>query len=133
MAPLAAWGARRSGELGTDEPFRPRWVAVAMVGLADAGAAEGVHETYQYVVGEQAFHFAIDDGAIEVFDGRAHAPAFVVSTDERTWADLASGNTRTSAALARGTLSVEGDAEAWERLKKIFSRRRMLALGRSEF
>ncbi len=126
MAPLIAWGARRIGERRPGESFRPRWVAVAMVGLADREAATGVDETYQYVVGDEAFHFIVDHGSIELRDGRAEDPSVVVTTDEETWADIASGKTRTSSAAAAGALTVAGDPQAWKRLKNIFSRDQML-------
>src|SRR2546423_12966913 len=71
MAPLMAWGARRIGERKPTETFRARWPAVAMVGLADQEAARGVRETYQLIVGESDFHFTVDDGSIELHDGRA--------------------------------------------------------------
>ncbi|MDQ4065700.1 MAG: winged helix-turn-helix transcriptional regulator [Actinomycetota bacterium] len=125
-APLMAWGVRRLGERRPGEFLSPRASSVAMVGLADRDASRGVRETYQYIVGEQAFYFIVDDGWIEVRDGRAEDPAVVVTTDEDTWADLASGKTKTSSAIATGSLTVAGDAQAYERLRKIFSRRHML-------
>src|SRR5918996_3456942 len=86
MAPLIAWGARRLGERRPGEFFSPRGPAVAMVGLADREAARGVRETYQYVVGDEAFYFVADDGWIELHDGRAEDAAVIVTTDEDTWA-----------------------------------------------
>jgi len=74
MAPLIAWGARRIGDRKPGETFRARWSAVAMAGLADREAAKGVSETYQYLVGDSAFHFTVDDGSIELHDGRAENP-----------------------------------------------------------
>jgi DNA-binding HxlR family transcriptional regulator/putative sterol carrier protein len=127
MAPLIAWGARRLGERKPTESFRARWPAVGMAGLADREAARGVSETYQYVVGRSAFYFTIDDGSIEVHDGRAEDPAVVLTTDEETWADIASGTIRFSSAAATGALTVAGDPQAVERLRKIFSRNQMLA------
>ena len=97
-----------------------------MAGLADREAAEGVSETYQYLVGNTAFYFVIDDGSIEVHDGRAEDPSVVVTTGEETWADIASGKTEASWAAATGALTVAGDPRAVKRLGKIFSRRRML-------
>src|SRR5947208_11498958 len=75
MAPLIAWGVRRIGDRKPGESFRARWPAVAMAGLADIEAAKDVSETYQYLVGDSAFHFTIDDGSIEVNDGQAETPA----------------------------------------------------------
>ena len=126
IAPLVAWGSRRMGELQPGDTFRPRWPAVAMVGLADREAAKGVSETYQYVIGDSAFHFVVDNGSIDVRDGRAEDPSVVVSTDERTWADVVIGKTKTLAAVASGTLTVTGDPQAVERMRKIFSREHMV-------
>jgi DNA-binding HxlR family transcriptional regulator len=127
MAPLIAWGARRLGERKPTESFRARWPAVAMAGLADREAAEGVRETYQHLVGRCAFHFAVDDGSIRLYDGRAQDPAVVLTTDEETWADIASGKITASSAAATGALSITGDPQAVKRLRKIFSRHHMLA------
>jgi DNA-binding HxlR family transcriptional regulator/putative sterol carrier protein len=125
--PLIGWGARRLGDRQPDESFRPRWSAVAMAGLADREAAKGVNETYQYLVGDSAFYFTVDDGSIEPHDGLAHEPAVLVTTDEETYADLASGKITASSAASAGALTVSGDEQAAKRLRKIFSRRRMLS------
>jgi DNA-binding HxlR family transcriptional regulator/putative sterol carrier protein len=127
MAPLIAWGARRLGERKPGESFRARWPAVAMAGLADREAARGVSESYQYVVGDSAFHFTIDDGSIQLHDGRAQDPAVTWTTDEETWVDIASGKITASSAAAAGALTVAGDAEAAKRLRKIFAREPMFA------
>src|SRR5204862_3431819 len=98
MSPLIAWGARRIGDRKPGESFRARWPAVGMAGLADREAAKGVSESYQYVIGGSAFHFTVDDGSIQLHDGRAQDPAGTLSTDEETWADIASGKITASSA-----------------------------------
>lgn len=127
MAPLIAWGARRIGERKPTESFRSRWPAVAMAALADREAAKGVRETYQYMVGQSAFYFTVDDGSIRLDDGRAQNPAVTLATDEETWADIASGKRSFSSASATGALNVAGERRAVKRLRKIFSRNQMLA------
>lgn len=127
MAPLIAWGARRLGERRPAETFRARWPAVAMAGLADPEAARDVHETYQYLVGDDAFHFTVDDGTIRLHDGLAQDPAVVLTTDAETWADLAAGKVSGSAAAAAGALTIAGEPAAIARLRSIFGRHRMLA------
>jgi DNA-binding HxlR family transcriptional regulator/putative sterol carrier protein len=127
MAPLIAWGARRIGDRKPGESFRARWPAVAMAGLADREAAKGVSESYQYLVGDSAFHFTVNDGGVELHDGRAQDPAVTLTTDEETWADIASGKITASSAAATGALTVAGDPEAAKRLRKIFAREPMLA------
>lgn len=131
LAPLIAWGARRVGERQPGEFFTPRGPAVAMVGLADREAAKGVRESYQYVVGDVAFYFVVDDGTVELHDGRVDDAAVRVTTDEETWAKVASGAIPTSSAISAGTLTVEGDPQAYARLGQIFSRKHMLAAARA--
>ena len=132
IIPLIRWGVGRLGDCESDESFRPRWSAVAMAGLADREAAQGVNETYQYLVGDSAFHFTVDDGSIELHDGPAHEPAVLVTTDEETYADLASGKITASSATSAGALSFSGDVQAVKRLRKIFSRKRMVSGRRLE-
>jgi DNA-binding HxlR family transcriptional regulator/putative sterol carrier protein len=127
MAPLIAWGVRRLGDRKPGESFRARWPAVGMAGLADREAAKGVSETYQFLIDDSAFHFTVDDGSIELHDGRARDPAVVVTTDEETLTDMGSGKIRFSSAVATGALTVAGDPHAEKRMRKIFSRSQMLA------
>ena len=119
MAPLIAWGARRLGERGAGETFRARWSGVGMASLADREAAAGVRETYQYVVGDTAFHFVVDDGSVDVRDGRAAHPAVTVTCDEDVWAAIVEGR--------GGAPEVSGDADAVRRLRSILGRRALFA------
>lgn len=122
LGPLAAWGANRLGERSPRESFRARWAAVGLALLADLDAAEGVYETYQFVVGDSAFHLIVDDGSIDVRDGHADDPVVVVTADEETWADIASGKTTAAAATREGRLTSTGERQAVKRLGRIFSR-----------
>ena len=126
VGPLIAWGARHMNERRPTDTFHPRWAAVAMIVLADRDAATGVRETYQFVIGPWAFHFAVDDGAIDLADGRADAPAVTWTTDEDTWSKIVSGTLTPAAAADAGALTVEGSPKAAKRLGRIFSRTRML-------
>jgi DNA-binding HxlR family transcriptional regulator/putative sterol carrier protein len=127
MGPLMAWGVRRLGDRERTDSFRARWPAVGMALLGDREAARGVSETYQFVVGRSAFHLTVDDGSIQLHDGRAPNAAVTLTTDEETWADIASGKITASSARAAGALTVAGDPQATKRLRKIFRRKRMLA------
>jgi putative sterol carrier protein len=97
-----------------------------MAAFADRDAAKGVSETYEYQVGELVFHFTVEDGSVELHQGPAHRPGATVTTDEQTWADVASGKTTGSAALATGSMVITGDPQATKRLGKILSRSRVL-------
>jgi DNA-binding HxlR family transcriptional regulator len=126
MLPLVAWGVRRLGSRRPGESFRPQWAALAMAAFADRAVAKGVTETYEYRVGELVFHFTVDDGSIELHQGPAEDPAATLTTDEETWADLASGKITGSAAATAGRLAITGKPQAMDRLRQILSRRRVL-------
>lgn len=126
MLPLVAWGTRRLGTRAPTESFRTHWAALAMEAFADQDAAHGVRETYQYRVGTLAFYFTVDDGSVELHAGSAPDPVVNVTSDEQTWADLASGQLTGSAAIAQSRLEISGAADAVARLSKIFSRSRVL-------
>jgi DNA-binding HxlR family transcriptional regulator/putative sterol carrier protein len=127
MLPLVAWGVRRLGSRSPSESFRPHWAALAMAALPNHDAAAGVTETYQYVIGDWAFHLIVDHGEVELRDGRARQSAVCLTTDEDTWAEIASGTTGASSALESGRLAVVGDPEAASRLASIFGREAVLA------
>jgi DNA-binding HxlR family transcriptional regulator/putative sterol carrier protein len=135
MAPLIGWGAGRLGELESGESFRARWAAVGMVSLANRQAAAGVHETYQYLVGDSAFYFTVEDGSIELHDGHAEDPAVVLTTDEETLAEIVSRKLTASSAVASGALTLAGGRQATKRLDRIlghnqiFTQARVLATG----
>lgn len=129
MAPLALWGMRRLGVPTADRVFQPRWAAVAMAMAANREAGEQVRDTYQYVVGDVAFHFIVDNGSIEVRDGVAEDADVVVTTEEKTWKSIAAGETRTSAAIKTGALTIAGEPEAVERLRRIFSLKHIFGRG----
>ena len=126
MTGLMAWGARRLRQRQKNESFRARSTAVGMVALADREAAREVTETYQYVIGDTVFHITVDDGSVRIVDGYAHDPAVVMTTDENTWARIVAGDLTRSEARATGTFTVEGDPDAYERQRRIFSRARLL-------
>jgi len=131
VVPLIGWGARRLGRRKPTESFRARWAALAMVTFGDRQAAKGVSETYQYVVGDYAFHLIVDDGSIELRDGRAENPAITLTTDEETLAEIAGMTTTASSAATTGALTITGDREASKRLGRIFSRAQILEHARA--
>lgn len=126
MIPLISWGAKRLREPEPTDTFRARWAGIGMASLADREAAKGVNESYQYLIDDSAFYLTVDDGSVEVHDGRVDDPSVVVTSDEQTWTSVVTGKTKTSAAQAAGALTITGDREALQRFRTIFARERML-------
>jgi DNA-binding HxlR family transcriptional regulator/putative sterol carrier protein len=131
MTPLIGWGASRLGQRASGDSFRPRWAAIGMWSLADREAAVGVHETYQYFVGDSAFHFIVDDGSIELHDGRAENPTVVLTTDEKTFVGMLSGKLTDSAAIKGGAVAIAGDRRAAKRLGQIFGQNQIFTQART--
>ena len=131
IRPLIGWGLRRLGQRNVGESFHPRWSAVAMAATANHTASADINETYQYVVGDSAFYFRVEDGSVDVHDGWAREPAVVVTTDEKTWAEIASGKLKGTAATAAGRVSISGDRQAEKRLRRTFSRKQLPGPGRA--
>jgi DNA-binding HxlR family transcriptional regulator/putative sterol carrier protein len=127
MVPLIGWGARRLGDRKPGESFRARWAAVGLAALADREAAQGVSETYQYLIGGSAYQFTVNDGSIQLHDGRAEDPAVTLTTDADTCADIMAGTTTESSAASTGALTVAGDRQAAKRRGKILSRNKVFA------
>ena len=131
VAPLIAWGAGRLGERQPEDTVRARTAAVGMVYLANRDAAAGVRESYQYVVGDSAFHFTVHDGSILLGDGHVADPAVVLTTDEETFAKIVSGEITASSALRAGDLTLAGDRQAAKRLGRILGHNQLFPQGKS--
>ena len=115
MAELSRWGVRRrrSGAARAGTTFRTAWVMFPLSYMADAEAARGVRETYEFHVDDEVFHLRVDDGRVEPQAGAApRAADLVVTTDADTMLDLFNDQTTAADALAAGRVRVEGAPEA---------------------
>ena len=122
MVPLAAWGVRRLGRLSPDEIFRPAWLALAMTSFVDRQMTAGVHEIYEFHVGDEQFYVHVADGDITAYDGVPPSNDLLVTTDERTWADIASGLLTMEDAISSERLRAEGRGPAARNCAALFSR-----------
>jgi DNA-binding HxlR family transcriptional regulator/putative sterol carrier protein len=121
VGPLTRWGARRLGARRPGEHFRPSWIAWAMANSANTKAARGVHETYQYDVGDDPFHVRVDDGQVVPHEGRADAPDLVVTLDTDTLTDILAWNLSPLEALHTGRMTVQGPRATFGRSLKILA------------
>ncbi|HUE75404.1 MAG TPA: winged helix-turn-helix transcriptional regulator [Chloroflexota bacterium] len=117
---LAAWGSVLLGVPEDGEYFRPGWAVLAMKTVFQPQLARGLRETYEFRVGDEVFHFQVDDGAAEARQGSGWRPAFVLRTNPDPFLALAVGRLTASEALAQGLAQFEGDLAAFERCGRIF-------------
>jgi DNA-binding HxlR family transcriptional regulator len=100
--------AERVVLLGLRRRFRPE-------------ANPGLSESYQLRVDGQAFGVDISNRAVMIESGVASNPAMTLTTDARTLVALGRGETTPDAALAAGSVQLEGDRAAFDRFTDAFA------------
>ncbi|WP_155372003.1 winged helix-turn-helix transcriptional regulator [Catellatospora vulcania] len=106
LAELAAWGSR----LPMDDDVDPATLRAELIALylTEHSAPEdsrGLHETYQFQVGDEVFHVVADDGTAYARSGPAPTPAdLTVTCDLATFDGLTRG-----CPPAADTLTTTGD------------------------
>jgi DNA-binding HxlR family transcriptional regulator len=107
---LASWGS----QLPFDERVDPASARAELIALSLAAgspreASSGLHETYEFRVGDEHFHVDVDDGQVVARSGAgAREPAVVLSCDLPTFARLAWGGLSSSEALRSGEARIAG-------------------------
>jgi DNA-binding HxlR family transcriptional regulator len=113
---LAQWGLPMLAQAGSrDYWFRPSWLILSLQSMFRAERAAGVHETWEYRVGDDIFWLRVDDGSIDGGEGPADAPDLVVSTDADTFRAIGTGLLDPSDAAAAGRIAVTGDQKRFIR------------------
>lgn len=112
---LMKWGFQFMGVRRRQDRFRPGWLLGAMHAMFRPEAARGVHDTYEFRIDGEAFHIQVDDGEIEVRQGSADDPDFVLTTDLTTFMAIGSRMLEPTEAAATGRAHVTGDLEAGRR------------------
>jgi DNA-binding HxlR family transcriptional regulator len=114
---LAAWGA----QLAPDERVDPGSARAELIALSLAAqplgeASAGLHESYEFHVGDEHFHIAIDDGeAVARSGASAREPAVVVSCALSTFVRMGWGGLSPTRALKSGDVHVAGEPAALTR------------------
>jgi DNA-binding HxlR family transcriptional regulator len=112
MAELSRWGVSRLEPPRPGVTFRPAWGVFPLSYGANAEAARGVRESYEFRVDEETFHLEVDDGKVEPYSGPAHSPDVVFTMSEETLLGLLSGAVDPAQALSEGRVLVVGSPEA---------------------
>jgi DNA-binding HxlR family transcriptional regulator len=116
---LGRW-AQRSPTLPREAPMGADSVVLALKAGFNPGAAAGLQASYELRLGEDRFHIAVSDHALEVARGGADQPDAIIDTSPGTlFAVLWNGRSLADAQRA-GDMSIEGDTAAAERLVRLF-------------
>jgi DNA-binding HxlR family transcriptional regulator len=110
---LARWGHQFMDAPGPDDSIEVRWLLVYLRSIANLAAAEGVRETYEFLIDDDHFHVVVDDGSVDALQGPSPTPPAVsVRSDLSTFVQIGSGRLAAADAIADGRTTVEGDLEA---------------------
>ncbi len=112
MAELGRWGIERLDSPPPEFQFRPGWAMFPLAYMADAEAAQGLEETYEFRIAEEQFHLEVRDGTVEPHTGPANHPDLIVTMDPATLSELFFGDLGAPDALAEGRIGIEGAPEA---------------------
>ncbi len=112
MVELSKWGVGRLAEPRRHDRFRAAWAMFPLSYMADPAAAAGIHETYEFRIGQDTFHLVVDDGRVEPQSGAAMDPDATFAMSEQTIFELMSGALAATDALAAGKVQFRGDPEA---------------------
>ena len=119
---LGRWGYKRLGKPKPEQAFKALWGIVFLNATFRPWAAEGVHESYELRVGgEEVYQARVDDGVVDIGQGPAANPAFVITfRDAKTFQAVGNYLFPLSDALNEGAVTVEGDPAAMARFMRIF-------------
>jgi DNA-binding HxlR family transcriptional regulator len=118
---LARWGARTLGLPRREDDLEPEWGLHAFPALFYPERASGLTETYVFRIDADVFTVRLEDGCLHTELGPAAAADLDVTTDVATFFALASGDLPPHQALADGSVTLEGDPDAFARCMRIFS------------
>ncbi|WP_406235414.1 winged helix-turn-helix transcriptional regulator [Nocardia sp. NBC_01009] len=118
---LARWGMKWAmADPRDDEVFHPGWAVLALRACFDSDAASGLRVVYEFRVGDEVFHARIDDGTIDTVHGPVRHPDLTITTDDRTFREIAAGRTTLAAAVRNATAVATGDRAALRALRTVF-------------
>jgi len=114
---LGRWGSRSQPQ---EAPFGADSIALALRGLFDSGAADGLRASYELRLGEDRFRIGVSGNEIEVARGDADQPDATIDTDPDTFGAMLWGGRTLAGELRSGNVMIEGDKAAVERLVRLF-------------
>ncbi len=108
---LGAWGRQLPVPDDLDPAgIRAELIALGLAGVSSPGLTAGLRETYEFRVGAEHFHVAVEDGTACTRTGPAPGGAGItVDCDVQTFLALAAGRMTTADALDSGAVRMEGD------------------------
>jgi DNA-binding HxlR family transcriptional regulator len=116
---MGTW-ASRSPHLRFDHRLSAAAAMLSLGSMFDSEKAQGLGVAVDLRLPDSDFALTVDEGRLSVESGRHAAPDAVVTGDQNALLPVLYAGKPVEAAVADGSLRVEGDAEALRRLAKTF-------------
>jgi DNA-binding HxlR family transcriptional regulator len=117
---LGRWGARSPTPPGDAPVASGDSVILALRGLFDPGAAQGLRASYELRLGDDRFRVEVADGAIEAVRGDADQPDATIDADPDMLNAVLWGGRSLADAKRSGRMTIEGDEAAVRRFVRLF-------------
>ena len=118
---LGRWGAHFLEPPTESDAVDPGWFFVSIRATFRPDAAEGLRESYQFLIDGKPFYARIDRELARTAQGHADDPDVIVTTDLESFTGLLSQRLSARKAVARRKVWVEGDEAALDRFVEIFA------------
>jgi DNA-binding HxlR family transcriptional regulator len=121
LVALARWGTQFMGRPGQREKYDVTYAVIGLQVRFNPVVAADLDETYQYVLDGTPFYARIKNGKLVSEFGEAKDAVYRLTTDSRTFMDLAAGLLTVKELVQKGKAEFEGDWEALMRSGAVFS------------
>ncbi|CAA9579776.1 MAG: Transcriptional regulator, HxlR family [uncultured Truepera sp.] len=116
---LGRWAAR-SPSMPFASPTSVTSLIIAFQTMFDPHSAEGFDASFELRLGDERFSVRVEDGRLEIVQGRVNQPDAIIESDTGTLKALAFGGWSLHEALEAGALTMTGDEASAQRLFKLF-------------
>lgn len=117
---LADWGLSLLETPREGDHWLPQWNAIAFKARFDPDVAQGIQETYAFVIDGYPHYVVVSDGTVKTFEGIAPQAVFTLRADRESFLGVIEGERTFEEAIQAGDMTLEGDVEAFGRCGRIF-------------
>jgi DNA-binding HxlR family transcriptional regulator len=118
---LGRWGTRSMGSLPPDVATRSRWLVAAMLAFHDESQSVACPTIWELRLTDGPFTVRAEGSTLTVTAGAPGDADLVITTEDDELHRLLTRQVTSDDAVAAGTVALEGDASALQRLVELFA------------
>jgi DNA-binding HxlR family transcriptional regulator len=118
---LGRWGTKSMGRLAPDVASRSRWLVAAMLAFHDETQHIARPTTWELRLTDGAFTVRAEGASLTVTAGAPDDADLVITTDDEHLHRLLTRQLAPAEAVAKGAVTLDGNASALPRLVKLFA------------